>query len=678
MAIVEQTTVASLAVRGDVITSRLMGMNLAQGYERFGSLPWEKFDEVQGKIGSALVRFPGGTESETVFDYANFNAATGVATDGTLLQLTTPDSFLTYCAATGTKGTFVLATEQLLTHATYGSRGFDAAKAGLVRAYVDYILNRVGPGGVSTFELGNEYESYMTSTEYGRVASSLAQIVKERVDHWYADHPGSTQPRPDIAVQVWSLSSGGSTSLTELANRNRAVMAEFNATELSAITATTTHFYYTEGRFAGLPNAHTYGNISVALSYSLQMMDAWSSVTGRQLDKIFSEWNVQLRDLQSYGLQQIPILLEMFSTLAAGGVDEMDIWSTMYNGTALANYKAELQAAGTLMQIMAHETVGMRVAEVPVASPDYDIHGFTSGAKTLLFISSMVDDRMTLAMNLASYLDRYDLKSARMIQVDVTGADGIYKSLTGLQPWEEPDAPIKVTAQTIASYLSGGVYAALFNPHETLVLELTRAPIRMGSAAPDVIYGRDNIADRIDALSSDDTIYGLTGNDTLFGGDGNDAIWGGGGADRIWGGVGMDSLYGDADNDTIEGRVGRDVLLGGTGNDYLSGGEGSDTLTGGWGADAFVFRPNEIGTDVITDFTPGQMDFLVWEGSAAVTAASFTLERRAVAGMGGSASELLLHLGGLSGQVLAILVDDGGLASLRLQDAATGQILTLA
>lgn len=678
MAIVESTTLAGLITRGDVITARQFGMNLAQGYERFGTLPWEKFDEVQTQIGSALVRFPGGSESETLFSYANFNATSAVTGSGSVLQLTTPESFTAYCRATGTKGTYVLATEQLLTHSAYGARDFDGSKTAEVRAYVSYLLNHAGPGAISTFELGNEYESYMSSTEYGKVASALALIVNQEIDKYYAAHPGISDPRPDIAVQVWTVSAGGTQTLADLAGRNQSVMQQFSAAELAAVTATTTHFYYNEGKFLGQANAHTYGNIAVSLGYSVQMMESWSTLTGRQLDTMFSEWNVQFRDSQSFGLQQVPILLEMFSTLVASGVDEMDIWSTMYNASALADYKGALQASGALMQIMAKELVGMKVADVPVGSANYDIHGFSNANGTYLFVSSLVDTAITLNMNLENYLDRFNLSSARVIGVDASGADGAYKTFRGLAPWEEPDAPVRVTAQNLAAFLSGGVYAAQLGAHETLVLQLTKAPIRLGSMAADTMNGRENFADRIDAMGSNDKIYGLSGDDTLFGGDGADQIFGGLGADRVWGGLGYDTLWGGLGNDTIEGRAHRDVLYGDAGDDYVSGGDGFDTLSGGLGADGFVFRKGEGGTDVITDFRAAEHDFLIYEGTTAVTAGSFTLERKAMSGVGGAGAELLVHLGGISGQVLAILTDAGGLGSISLQDGLTGHMMTLA
>ena len=74
MALTEATTIAGFTTRGDAITLRQLGMNLAQGYEQFGTLPWQKFDEVQANVGARYVRFPGGTQAETPLTHANSNA----------------------------------------------------------------------------------------------------------------------------------------------------------------------------------------------------------------------------------------------------------------------------------------------------------------------------------------------------------------------------------------------------------------------------------------------------------------------------------------------------------------------------------------------------------------------------------------------------------------------------
>ena len=63
----------------------------------------------------------------------------------------------------------------------------------------------------------------------------------------------------------------------------------------------------------------------------------------------------------------------------------------------------------------------------------------------------------------------------------------------------------------------------------------------------------------------------------------------------------------------VEGGAGQDTIVGGGGADTLAGGAGNDRLTGGGGKDLFIVRATEPGSDVITDFAPGQ-DQLRFDG----------------------------------------------------------------
>lgn len=651
-------------------------MNIVLGYERFGDKPWEKFDEIQASVGSQLVRFPGGTMSERLFDYGNINATSAVASNGAILQLITPDQFMDYCAATHTRATINLPVAQLLTQGKYGSRDFDPGKADEVRNYVDHLLAKAGPAGIATFELGNEYATFMLSSEYGKVASAVALIVNQEIDKYYTAHPGHDATRPDIAVQVWGQSAGGSFLQGDLASRNHTVMAQFDARELACITSVTNHFYYNEGANSGITGPQSYANIQTSVNYSLDMMKEWSTLTGRPMDYVFSEWNVSFKDTANTGLKQIPVLLELFTSFVAGGVTELDFWSTMYNSTSLGDYHGGLLAAGTLFQIMSQDLVGMKSTELPVTSTKYDVHAFSGNGHAELFISSLNDQAMTLKMDLSAYIERYELTSARLMQVDLSGADGRYNGQTGLHAWEEPDAPIRLTPQNIAAMLASGELVQYLGAHETLVLQFSAAPVRLGSRVSDNMTGLSG-DDRIDALASADVIKGMTGNDTLIGGLGNDTIYGGTGQDRINGGIGRDVLYGDEGNDTIEGRAHSDRIFGGAGDDFIAGGDCADTLSGGLGADAFIFRTGDRGTDVVSDFSSTEGDFLVFDGTNPVARGDFLLEMRVLQGVGDEVTpDLVVRLAN-TGQILWALADAGNMHSLTLQDADTGALIAL-
>jgi Ca2+-binding RTX toxin-like protein len=129
-----------------------------------------------------------------------------------------------------------------------------------------------------------------------------------------------------------------------------------------------------------------------------------------------------------------------------------------------------------------------------------------------------------------------------------------------------------------------------------------------GGLGNDFLHG-GNDNDIITDSSGDDLIWGDAGDDNInagdgadqvFGGDGNDIVKGGLGADIVDGGAGNDVIYGDngalvngvldpiGADDVITGGDGNDTLYGGGGADGLDGGEGDDTLYGGAGNDGMV------------------------------------------------------------------------------------------
>lgn len=125
--------------------------------------------------------------------------------------------------------------------------------------------------------------------------------------------------------------------------------------------------------------------------------------------------------------------------------------------------------------------------------------------------------------------------------------------------------------------------------------------------------------DRLSGSFGKDVLVGGSGDDSLYGGNDNDKLYGdsrfglsifGRGNDYLNGGSGNDSLYGRGGDDRLYGGSGNDRLLGSSGSDLLVGGTGDDILSGGSGADKFQFKSLREGTDRITDFARTQGDKL--------------------------------------------------------------------
>jgi serralysin len=142
-------------------------------------------------------------------------------------------------------------------------------------------------------------------------------------------------------------------------------------------------------------------------------------------------------------------------------------------------------------------------------------------------------------------------------------------------------------------------------------------------AGNDVVLGGAG-DDQIGGMAGRDVVQGGAGNDfiawndptgdVVFGGRGNDTILGGNvAADEIHGGAGDDLIRAFATSpedatasDRLFGDGGDDVVIGGNAADTIEGGRGNDSLTGNDGADVFVFRDNQTGDDIVTDFDPSE------------------------------------------------------------------------
>ena len=192
-----------------------------------------------------------------------------------------------------------------------------------------------------------------------------------------------------------------------------------------------------------------------------------------------------------------------------------------------------------------------------------------------------------------------------------------------------------INAQVSADALYGLLFAKddLFtgsNASDKILLH-TGNDYAFGAAGNDTISGGDGSDTLLGGLGADSLVGGI-GSDSLLGGQGWDVLDGGEGADTLLGAKGQDTLYGGlgrdwlsggSEDDVLFGGDGMDVLVGDEGNDVLEGGSGSDTLTGGSGADYFVYRMSlQEGTDIITDFNPGEGDRLVIDGWYSVDTAA--------------------------------------------------------
>lgn len=159
----------------------------------------------------------------------------------------------------------------------------------------------------------------------------------------------------------------------------------------------------------------------------------------------------------------------------------------------------------------------------------------------------------------------------------------------------------------------------------------------------------------IDAPNHAATIQGTMQDDLIHAKNFDDVVFGNKGDDKAYGENGNDYLEGGKGDDALRGGHGNDTLVGGKGDDFLSGHDGRDVLTGGPGDDRFQFGeadyngskgPVTDSSDIITDFSCG--DVATFKDSPVVVwnAAQATFES--------ATGQVYAHAIGLEGAEMAL------------------------
>lgn len=489
----------------ETVSSESFGINFAFNYQSFGDKPWEKFDEIVEHYGPSQIRYPAGTYAETVFDIENPDATSYVNQNGQTKALTTMTEMLDFARQNNTDAVVVIPTAFALgPRDANGIRTFDASAEQKVRDYVQFLLEAIEDGTISRLEIGNEYASYMTSVEYGRIASAISKIVQEEIDRFAAENelPESWE-EPEIAIQIFGQSPGGGNTIEDLNIRNQKVLNEFDADELAAVDAIVDHFYYFDGRNEGKVNEHDIHNIDQAVKTSMDRVDIWENATGRDLTHVVSEWNISHHSENAGGLRQIPYVMELFSEFVKNGVDELDFWSSQYHQSSLYDAYGQAMITGRIFTEFRDVIEGAQIVDVETGNTDVSISAFQSGEGITLFVSSLLGETTQFGFSMGSELGMLDITAATLISVDMASSDGIYKSKTNIPYYQEADVSYNFTDFDPAVLAAEGNPLFTLGAYETIVITLGVAEVETPDPDP---------VDPIPVPRLDDF------NETLFGG----------------------------------------------------------------------------------------------------------------------------------------------------------------
>ncbi|NDV01250.1 calcium-binding protein [Pseudoroseicyclus tamaricis] len=513
------------------INASHFGVNFVYDFERIGDQPWEKFDEIVESLNSGTIRYPGGIAAETSLSLQDPDQAHYITSDGQRQEVMPLTEFLQHCKAAGWKASVVIPTAETLTeNKIEGHRDFDVAAENDVYNFVMQALEAGGPRVISRFEIGNEYETHMSAVEYGRVASAIAEIAQRAIDDYAQQSDSLSWTEPKIAIQVWTESANEGTSLATLSEKNQKVMAEFNASEAAAVDAVVSHYYYDAGSHDGQVNEHAYENIDSIIGWSVDQMRLWEENPkfNDNLDIIFSEWNVNHKNVDTHGLQQLPVMLKMFATFVSEGVDQLDFWSAQYKPVSLAASGAQLTPAGEMFKFLSGLTRGTVLSTGPKVD-NCETYVFSSPDRFLFATSSLSETVQVVRVSVPARISSDS--HVIIVGVDEATSDGTYNGRPVDDYWAEADVAADVRKFSAASLISGGVIEVTLQPYEVMFLY-------DGSGAP-LPPNQENGSDHFGAEGSE-ALTGDTTDEFLFGGAGNNIIFNDGGSDVVQGGQGAD------------------------------------------------------------------------------------------------------------------------------------------
>ena len=594
------------------------------------------FGEKADYLNINLLRFPGGSMTEHLFDVNNpDNIPAGESRE-------TLTNFLSFVGDNDITPVIVLPIKKYI----HDSIPLEEAAAEISNFVQRVTSGEFGNVKIDTFEIGNEYnigDDQVTAAEYGAYAAAFALAIK-----------AASAYDVDVAVQA-----GTHWGQEILAIRdNDQILQEFtDAGALDAVDSIAFHIYprdfdQVEGRLeTGLPEI---------------VIDDWNAAVGKEVDFFVSEWNMEHswdpKDRDNYGLGQASTLIKMTSEMLKKGVDMSAIWAVQQNTkTELAGEEGDndIRFAGEIFRMLSESTVGTKVLDIPnniIGNGQVATYAFESESKTVVFLSALdiVDNTspFSVELNLSNILSDFTYVWGEKLSTDgavywqngvptlstlypplITNGDMSTVSVTFDKDYEViklvflkdvlDDTPVHIVGDDIDDKFKTGAGddTIVSGAGDDIIISGRGGDTIWGDDGRDIIQGGEG-DDKIDGGSGNDILGGGKGNDILYGKDGDDRmrggehddiLYGGLGNDIVGGGKGTDILHGDKGDDILKGGPGNDVLYGGLGNDVLRGSfgddtvvgnEGDDILWGGDGQDVFVFS-NISGNDTIRDFERG-------------------------------------------------------------------------
>ncbi|MBO9451075.1 hypothetical protein J7426_12445 [Tropicibacter sp. R16_0] len=439
------------------------------------------FEEAADALGFTTVRYPGGSVTEEFFDISNpDNERVYDPKIEDYRDLTPLSEFLDYAHSTNVAVQIVLPTVNYLSEDVdlNGDRFSNVDEEGLSKFVTDVVGGVYGEAEVISFELGNEYWGQdMSSVEYGRVASKMADIVSSTVEALDGDYPGAK----DIGIVVQVGTNFGSSSLDDqydhlrngsdiieaierdydieldsdtLHNSGTVDWIHVNEQLLQAevqeqlddgsITGVVTHLYSREPAIEG------------SGENPMKWLDDHWLDDHPDLDVYVSEWNqkgnTQALDKDDYGLYQASEMLDLIETMHEYSTDVAHVWPTIQwsDNALIRGFEFnELAPGGEMFKLMSSQLAGTKPIkfassedgehEALLNDGKVELHGFASEDKMVMFLTSNSSDVEITELDLSNIVNGFESASGTQLGVEEGDSPGNVRSKAELEDLDQDD-----------------------------------------------------------------------------------------------------------------------------------------------------------------------------------------------------------------------------------------------
>ncbi|MFP4327633.1 MAG: type I secretion protein [Paracoccaceae bacterium] len=391
------------------------------------------FPEIVDQLGVDEVRYPGGALSEALFDIGDPDRRSVTDPEsGDEVEILPISDFMQWSEDNDKAVTLVIPTRTYLSEDTddNGERFAQIDEPELRGFLRDVLDGTYGAPELQALEIGNEYwgSGEMSSLEYGRVASRMAEIIDEEI----STHPDAEQfAETDILVQV-----GKNNNFADLSEQyedyddprealaaieedyglnlpearftyesgevawpriaNELILSEFDTeSEREAIDAVVSHVY---SRAPAEPGSRT---------YEMDLVDSTWEREFPDIERYATEWNVSadtaLYDRgEDYGLQQAHEMLNIVEVMGVSDVTAAHAWPLQQNTANTLGGEVgetELTPGGAMFSLMQEALPGTRVVDLDPGSREteardegIDAHLFAGSDRLVMYLASTSDD----------------------------------------------------------------------------------------------------------------------------------------------------------------------------------------------------------------------------------------------------------------------------------------------